>query len=482
MGTYTLQVNIDPSIFPTLANAGYKLCIAKKVNNQYTVVWSGTTFLVKNTFQWTEEYQMFCTQKFTAGALVSASTVDQPIQYGQTCTLDKIGQLGPATGTISPTGTFYLVNNYSAINPGVNGNLGGTFSPIFVSPNPVVPGSTNGLSPIIRILAWFDLQLVTSTMFLDSVSNSIETVYQGTTTHTIFYTAQGTWSAQNSLGQVAVQPRRSYHPEHGFSYEDSDVDPHALIQGALASDYSGTDRLFPPAEWLAECKVSFPNPGAADEARAYLKQKIIYNIQQSVSAKTDDATFNVKLRWAPVTFMTESMAGSTDEEKIQNAFNAELGLLSVPPTSSQYLDDQEHRILPKTVALLSSGTHIALDREVGTAVVGDQYRRTENQEWNILRTGRRGYFIIQASSGGTYLSFDGKPHQGAPVIHSKEKTIWHAEPDSGHVRIIVPGTDYCVELGHEHKKVRKVVLAARIDGDNKQLWKPLSPLLELETK
>ena len=172
----------------------------------------------------------------------------------------------------------------------------------------------------------------------------------------------------------AVCAGLAYQIDAGFTYEDSDTDPYSFVQAALASDYSGTDRLFPSAYWLAECKISFENSGAADKARAYLQQKIIYNIQQSVSAKTDDATFNVKLRWAPVTFMTESMAGSTDEEKIQNAFNAELGLLSVPPTSSQYIDDQENRILPKTIALLSSGTHIALHREVGTAVVGDQYR------------------------------------------------------------------------------------------------------------
>jgi hypothetical protein len=371
MGTYVLNINVDSTIFPTLVNGGYKLCIAQKVNDQYTVVWSGTTFVLHNTFQWQQSYQMFCSLQLQAGSVVSPGTVEQDIAFGQTCVLDKIGALGSATGTVEPSGMFYLNNEYGPIYPGVSNLLGKTFSPIFVNPYQVVKGTTR-LSPVVKIMVWFDVRFTTGTMFHESISNSYEVNYREATTHSVAYTAQGTWSAQNIVGQVTAQPRRAYHREIGFTYEDSDVDPYAFINAARDSDLSGSGRIFLPVEWLAECKVSFPTRKAADDARAYLKQKIIYNIHQSVSEKTDEVTFHVKLRWGYVSFMTWMIAGSTDNEKIQNAFNAELRLLSVPPTSSQYIAD---RIPHSPLALLASGTHIALDRDVHskTAVVGDRY-------------------------------------------------------------------------------------------------------------
>lgn len=57
--TYSLNVQIDSTILPTLKDSGYFLCLAKKVNNNYTVVWSGLNdYLELNTFQWQESYQV----------------------------------------------------------------------------------------------------------------------------------------------------------------------------------------------------------------------------------------------------------------------------------------------------------------------------------------------------------------------------------------------------------------------------------------
>jgi hypothetical protein len=45
-----------------------------------------------------------------------------------------------------------------------------------------------------------------------------------------------------------------------------------------------------------------------------------------------------------------------------------------------------------------------------------------------LTTSRtKGYFIIEGAAGGTYLSIDGEPKEGALVIHGSEKMEWNVE-------------------------------------------------------
>ncbi len=46
MATYTLTVNVDSADLVPLKEAGYKLCIAKRVNDKYDVVWSGSEYVL----------------------------------------------------------------------------------------------------------------------------------------------------------------------------------------------------------------------------------------------------------------------------------------------------------------------------------------------------------------------------------------------------------------------------------------------------
>ncbi|KAI0824074.1 hypothetical protein BC628DRAFT_477441 [Trametes gibbosa] len=176
MSTFSLTVNVNSSDIAALKAAGYKLCIAKKVNNTYNTVWRGSSFLAHNQFQWTSRYEVFGTNTFAEGALVTASTETPEIKYGQTAIIDKDGSMGNAKGTPDSSGTFTVDNEYAAMNIGVMGYLGGTFSPIFVSPEPLVTG-TIGLTPIETVLVWFDATHVTSTIITTSISNTIEVSY-----------------------------------------------------------------------------------------------------------------------------------------------------------------------------------------------------------------------------------------------------------------------------------------------------------------
>ncbi|KAH9851345.1 hypothetical protein C2E23DRAFT_733124 [Lenzites betulinus] len=210
MSTFSLTVNVDPTDLSALKTAGYKLCIAKKVNNTYNTVWRGSSFLVHNQFQWTSRYEVFGTDTFADGALVTASTETPEIKFGQTATIDKNGSMGNAKGTPDESGTFSVDNLYAAINIGVMGYLGGTFSPIFVSPKPLVTGSVN-LTPIETVLVWLDITHVTSTIITKSISNTIEVDFTGgIATRSVTYASTpgspgtGAWSLDGQLRLAAT--------------------------------------------------------------------------------------------------------------------------------------------------------------------------------------------------------------------------------------------------------------------------------------
>lgn len=41
--SYSLSVSIDPGVLPLLLRNGYKLCLARKVNSTYDVVWQAVS-------------------------------------------------------------------------------------------------------------------------------------------------------------------------------------------------------------------------------------------------------------------------------------------------------------------------------------------------------------------------------------------------------------------------------------------------------
>jgi len=90
MATYTLNVNIDDAVLAL--HSKDSLCIAKKVNGIYDVVFQGASpvptgdqqlLLANNMFQWTEEYRVFLTQSFGNGVMISHSTNPVDISFGQ---------------------------------------------------------------------------------------------------------------------------------------------------------------------------------------------------------------------------------------------------------------------------------------------------------------------------------------------------------------------------------------------------------------
>ena len=325
--SYSLDVKIDLDQYRVLKESGYNLCIAKKVNDVYNVVWSGASFLQFNTFCWVEKFQVFAQATRKQGDIIKSETEDEDIQYGQTCLLDKDGVMNTATGTVDQSGTFYVDNEFGSIHIGVCESFGdtGKMLPIFLSPT-VVTG-IESLTPVVSILVWFDLKLSTSSIFLDSVSNTAELVYEGSlTSQTATYEKNGHWAIGSQ-----IQPKRGYLSTAGFYYESqAPINPYSLIEAAR-NDIPPQIK-FSAATWMYELTAVFPSASDAINSWAYLRQKVIPNIKQDVDM-VNDTTIKIRFGYDSVTYMKWMMTGETDAAKVKNAIILELNSLAVPPTS-----------------------------------------------------------------------------------------------------------------------------------------------------
>ena len=173
-----VQIEISTEDLRLLKGAGYKLCFAKKVDDEYNVVWqSYTDYLSNNKFSWTPQYQLFGSNVFQNNITVKVSTNLVTIGLGETSVLDSAGILGdPSTG--GPETSITLENEYGTIHPGVNqlstGLRGEQVStPIYVAPKAAVMGPAV-LTPIEEVLVWFQQDIETSTMFSTARSLAVE--------------------------------------------------------------------------------------------------------------------------------------------------------------------------------------------------------------------------------------------------------------------------------------------------------------------
>ena len=101
---------------------------------------------------------------------MSPSTNAERIRFGETCTLDKWGNMQPATGAPDDSGAFKVKNEYGAISIGCNQNLEGKYRTVFMSPTVIIGTATFEQGDTVK--AWFATGLETGTMiFFDGVGN-----------------------------------------------------------------------------------------------------------------------------------------------------------------------------------------------------------------------------------------------------------------------------------------------------------------------
>ncbi len=190
-----VTIQIAQKDLETLKGSNYQLCFAKKVgDDDYNVVWqSYHDYLANSHFSWTPQYQLFGSNSFGGNIQVSVSTDLVDIGLGQTTTLDKAGNFSPSKTGGSDT-SLNMINDYGSIHPGVtqvstgiNGKKEST--PIYVAPNESVSGEIS-LTPVEKVLVWFEQKIETSTMFSTSRSNSQEIDLTNSNTATWLYKDQ----------------------------------------------------------------------------------------------------------------------------------------------------------------------------------------------------------------------------------------------------------------------------------------------------
>lgn len=191
-----VTIKITEEDLRVLKSSDYKLCFAKKVADAaYNVVWqSYSKYLSNNQFSWTPQYQLFGSNTFKDEVQVKVTTNVVSIGLGEESILDADGILNaPKTG--GPETAVSLVNDYGSIHPGLNQLSTGIdgvqiSTPFYVAQKPIVLGSAN-MTPVEKVLVWFQQDIETSTMFSTARSNSVEIDLTTTNEATRLYKNQG---------------------------------------------------------------------------------------------------------------------------------------------------------------------------------------------------------------------------------------------------------------------------------------------------
>ncbi|MFJ2990361.1 nuclear transport factor 2 family protein [Collimonas sp. NPDC087041] len=202
-----VMIQIDGNDLAQLKSSGYKLCFAKKVNDAYNVVWqSSSAYLPANKFSWTMQYQLSASNMFFVGMQVTASTNSVKIGLGETSVLEPFGLFNPphADGLIS---SITMRNNYGPIHPVVSQFVTGVSGeseslPIYIAERGVDLGEAR-LTPVQKVLVWFEKNIETSTVFNTARSLSVEIDLTDLNSATCLY----------KDGQWTVTPQSALHVE-----------------------------------------------------------------------------------------------------------------------------------------------------------------------------------------------------------------------------------------------------------------------------
>ena len=188
-----VNIEISTDMLSTLKTNNYKLCFAKKIGDEaYNVVWqSYSAYLADNVFSWTPQFQIFGTNTFADDVTVKVSTTLQTIGLGQQVTMDPSGVISSASDG-GPSTSLTFNNDYGSIHPGVNQvstGIDGTTSstPIYVAVDASLKGSTT-LTPVEKVMVWFEQNMVTSTMFSTARAKAIELDLTAVNSVTALYT------------------------------------------------------------------------------------------------------------------------------------------------------------------------------------------------------------------------------------------------------------------------------------------------------
>ncbi|KAJ7037245.1 hypothetical protein C8F04DRAFT_1093048 [Mycena alexandri] len=151
--TYSIKVAVTENQLPILKKAKYNLCLARKVNEDYSVVWSASLDYLENTsFTWTNNnFHLF------ARTESGGTTEPQVVSFGEQCLFDASGVMHPATGTCDPTRNLSVKNKCGAAYFGVSApiNINGEDKDLEAYISPLLVTGTAYIQPSNTVKIWF---------------------------------------------------------------------------------------------------------------------------------------------------------------------------------------------------------------------------------------------------------------------------------------------------------------------------------------
>lgn len=193
----TLTVEIASEDLISLQAAGQELNIAIKVGTDFNVVWrSISNYRGSNTYQWSSKFQAFGTTNFEDDVTVEPQTNLVNVALGQEVIFDADGTITTVSDG-GPSTTISFNNDFGSIHPGLAQQLTDptgiqAILPIFVTPDPILLGEVTELTPINKVLVWFE-DTETGIMFSGARSNPVEVDLTSTDAQTRLF-SNGEWT------------------------------------------------------------------------------------------------------------------------------------------------------------------------------------------------------------------------------------------------------------------------------------------------
>lgn len=167
----TLLIKFDHGVLD--ASSSDSLCVSKKVNGVYNVVFDNASpkprvgqkkLLTNNTFKFTTDYQVYFTQDYENDALINSATDPKDISPGQYVEWKDNDLTEAAKADVKllsadqAKSSFAVKNAPKDFHVAVKASTGKSWSTIFVDPNDHMGGGTITLTPKNEyILYWYNL-------------------------------------------------------------------------------------------------------------------------------------------------------------------------------------------------------------------------------------------------------------------------------------------------------------------------------------
>ncbi|KZV94437.1 hypothetical protein EXIGLDRAFT_834969 [Exidia glandulosa HHB12029] len=193
MPTYKLDVFVTDAWPYELKQAVYSLCIAKKVNSSYSVVWTAMQdYEFYNEFRWEDSYKLGTIQMFEDGKnlVKMAAGKKQPVTFGQTVVRDHKGILNVATGAPSGKPSFTLQNEGGPTFPIVDQLFNNEFKTSWSASLGMIYGYVSlELRP--KVLIFFQKGMKTGDMFATIPGAVCEIDFTGVTEKAVSFVTSG---------------------------------------------------------------------------------------------------------------------------------------------------------------------------------------------------------------------------------------------------------------------------------------------------